>query len=235
MQTLTTLFAAAEPTGSSGMETVTAILSIVIYGALAMIALWGAFCVIFVWLRVARIRFRNEEEQDEFLDALDEKIKEGDLESISEMCDNDERAMSQLALLAIVSRQLGRAKVRVLVADRFQRDVLADLEHRLSWVSAVIKTAPMVGLFGTVLGMMGAFAQLADPTKQPEPAALANNIMLALITTACGLAIAIPLVLSMASISVRIRKMEDLVGAGLARFFETFKAVTSLPETAEEE
>ncbi|NQU20983.1 MAG: MotA/TolQ/ExbB proton channel family protein, partial [Candidatus Nealsonbacteria bacterium] len=98
-----------------------------------------------------------------------------------------------------------------------------------------IKTAPMVGLFGTVLGMMGAFAQLADPTKQPEPAALANNIMLALITTACGLAIAIPLVLSMASISVRIRKMEDLVGAGLARFFETFKAVTSLPETAEEE
>ncbi|NQU26055.1 MAG: hypothetical protein HQ567_32620, partial [Candidatus Nealsonbacteria bacterium] len=127
MQTLTTLFAAAEPTGSSGMETVTAILSIVIYGALAMIALWGAFCVIFVWLRVARIRFRNEEEQDEFLDALDEKIKEGDLESISEMCDNDERAMSQLALLAIVSRQLGRAKVRVLVADRFQRDVLADL------------------------------------------------------------------------------------------------------------
>jgi len=197
--------------------------------------LWGAFCVIFVWLRVARIRFRNEEEQDEFLDALDEKIKEGDLESISEMCDNDERAMSQLALLAIVSRQLGRAKVRVLVADRFQRDVLADLEHRLSWVSAVIKTAPMVGLFGTVLGMMGAFAQLADPTKQPEPAALANNIMLALITTACGLAIAIPLVLSMASISVRIRKMEDLVGAGLARFFETFKAVTSLPETAEEE
>ncbi len=217
------------------METVTTILSYVIYFALAMIALWGAFCVIFVWLRVARIRFRSEEEQNEFLDALDERLQAGDLESVTEMCDNDDRAMPQLALLAVVNRQLGRAKVRALVADRFQRDVLADLEHRLSWVSAVIKTAPMVGLFGTVLGMMGAFAQLADPTKQPEPAALAGNIMLALITTACGLAIAIPLVLSMASINVRIRKMEDLIVAGLARFFETFKVVAALQETAEKE
>ena len=112
--------------------------------------------------------------------------------------------------------------------------MLADLEYRLSWVSAVIKTAPMVGLFGTVLGMMGAFSQLAG-AEHPEPNALASNIMLALITTACGLAIAIPLVLSMASINVRIRKMEDLIGAGLAQFFETFKAVAALPEPAEKE
>ena len=39
-------------------------------------------------------------------------------------------------------------------------------------------------------------------------------------TTACGLAIAIPLVLCTASINVRIRKMEDLVAGGLTRFFE---------------
>ena len=216
------------------METVTTILSYVIYAALGLIALWGAFCVVFVWLRVARIRFRSEEEQNEFLDVLDEKLQAGDLESVTELCDNDDRAMSQLALLAVTNRQLGRAKVRGLVADRFQRDVLADLEYRLSWVAAVIKTAPMVGLFGTVLGMMGAFSQLAG-AEHPEPNALASNIMLALITTACGLAIAIPLVLSMASINVRIRKMEDLIGAGLAQFFETFKAVAALPEPAEKE
>jgi biopolymer transport protein ExbB/TolQ len=113
-----------------------------------------------------------------------------------------------------------------MLTDRFQRDVLADLEYRLSWVYTVIKTAPMVGLLGTVMGMMGAFSKLATGDKV-NPTMLADDISLALITTACGLAIAIPLVLCTASINVRIRKLEDLVGTGMTRFLEVFKAIQS--------
>jgi len=92
----------------------------------------------------------------------------------------------------------------------------------LSWVYTVIKSAPMLGLFGTVLGMMGAFSKLAS-RENVDPTMLADDISLALITTALGLAIAIPLVLATASINVRIRKLEDLVGSGLTRFLESFK------------
>ena len=52
---------------------------------------------------------------------------------------------------------------------------------------------------------------------------LANDIMFALITTACGLAIAIPLVLAVAFINIKIRKMEDLVAFGINQFLEIFK------------
>jgi biopolymer transport protein ExbB/TolQ len=106
--------------------------------------------------------------------------------------------------------------------DRFQRDVLSELEQRLSWVKTVIASAPMVGLFGTVFGMMGAFSKLAT-SENVEPSALASNISLALITTACGLAIAIPLVLLSNSINIRIRKMEDLVGSGVTRILDTMR------------
>jgi len=207
------------------MDAVTSIIGIVIYIALGVIALWGAFCVIMVWRRVAQTRFRSEDEQAEFLDRLDEHLATGDFEAAAEVCQQDDRAMSQLALLAIANRKVGYAKIRTLVADRFQRDVLADLEYRLSWVYTVIKSAPMVGLLGTVIGMMGAFGKLASQDQQKtNPTVLADDISLALITTACGLAIAIPLVLCAASINVRIRKMEDLVGSGLTRFLEAFKA-----------
>ncbi len=101
-------------------------------------------------------------------------------------------------------------------------DVMSDLEYRLSWVGTMIKTAPMVGLFGTVFGMMGAFKTLAT-AESVEPSALAGDIQVALITTASGLAIAIPLMLLVANINIKIAKMEDLVGAGLTRFFEAFK------------
>jgi biopolymer transport protein ExbB/TolQ len=115
--------------------------------------------------------------------------------------------------------------VKKLVADRFQRDVLQDLEFRLSWVYTVIKAAPMLGLFGTVLGMMAAFAELSGSTTV-EADKLANDIMFALITTALGLAIAIPLVICTAYINVQIRKMEDLVAYGINQFLEIFKEAT---------
>ena len=207
---------------------VTTIVGYLTYVALALVALWGAFCVVVVWRRVAQTSFSSEEEQEKFLDALDDRLIEGKFEDAAKMCDEDDRAMSQLGLLAVTNRALGYRKIRTLITDRFQRDVLSDLEYRLSWVYTVIKTAPMLGLFGTVMGMMGAFQKLTQGDNI-EPAQLAEDISFALITTACGLAIAIPLVLCTASINVRIRKLEDLVGVGMTRLLETMKAVISPP------
>ena len=205
------------------METVFSILGYIVYFILAGIALWGLFCVVMVWNRVAQKRFRNEMDQGVFLEALEEPLSKGDYSMAAQVCEGDQRAMCQLSHLAIENRKLGFAKVKQLVADRFQRDVLADLEFRLSWVHTVIKAAPMIGLLGTVMGMMAAFSKLADPNQAVEVPKLAEDIQFALITTACGLAIAIPLVLSVASINVRIRKMEDLVTYGLNQFLEIFR------------
>ena len=192
------------------------------YGALALIALWGAYCVIVIWMRVAQKRFRNEAQQDAFLDAVEVPLEQGDFNEASELCESDPRALPQLAYLAIQNREIGYSQVKQLVVERFQRDVLADLDHRISWVNTVIKGAPMVGLLGTVTGMMGAFAKLATADKV-DAGAMANDISLALITTALGLVIAIPLTFCLNSINIRIRKMEDLVAVGLTRFMVTLR------------
>ena len=155
---------------------------------------------------------------------MEEPLSRGDFAAAVQLCDGDPRAVAQLAMIAINHREIGYAKVKHLVMDRFQRDVLSDIEQRLSWVNTVIKSAPMVGLFGTVIGMMGAFGKLASAANV-SPDVLAQDISVALITTASGLAIAIPLVLVMASINIRIRKMEDLVGSGLGRVLDTLRDV----------
>jgi len=205
------------------MEVLLQIVSYVIYGALALVALWGMFCVILVWRRVEQSRFRNEGDQLLFLDELGQLVEAGRMEQAMQHCEGDRRAIAQLALLALTERDRGYQQVRRLVIDRFERQVLNDLEHRLSWVYTVIKGAPMVGLLGTVVGMMGAFAKLSSGT-QVDTTQLAQDISFALITTACGLAIAIPLVFCSAGINVRIRKMEELVAAGLTQFMDVLKA-----------
>ena len=198
-----------------------------VYVVLAGLALWGAYCVVMVWRRVGTTRFVDEYEQDEFLSELEQTLTAKNFGAATELCDGDRRAMPQLALYAVNHRELSYDKLRHRLAERFQQDVMSDIEHRLSWVGTVIKSAPMIGLLGTVMGMMGAFANLAQPGTTPDPVEMASDIQFALITTACGLAIAVPLVLATASINIRVRKMEDLVGWGLTRLFESMKSMLS--------
>lgn len=192
------------------------------YFALAAVALWGLYCIVIVWTRVNQKRFKTEEEQDIFMDDVEQMLDAGDFDGAAEYCEGDPRAIPQIVEMAMHHRELGYKKARQFVMDRFQRDVMSDLEYRLSWVSTVIKSAPMIGLFGTVFGMMGAFQTLAT-AESVEPSALAGDINLALVTTASGLAIAIPLMILVANVNIRIAKMEDLVGAGLARFMVSYR------------
>ena len=194
-----------------------------VYGALALDALWGAYCVVVVFLRIGQKRFRSETQQAEFLDQVETAVQKGDFDSIAMQCEGDRRALPQLAWLAVNNRDLPPDQLQELLVDRFQRDGMADLEHRVSWINNVIKTAPMLGLLGTVLGMMAAFGKLAA-NKSVQADQLASDISFALITTAIGLAIAIPGTVCVASINVRLRKLEDLVAAGLARLLEIFAA-----------
>ena len=85
-----------------------------------------------------------------------------------------------------------------------------------------VSVAPLLGLLGTVLGMMSAFGKLGGGSGNVEATGLASDISLALITTAIGLAIAIPLSLCVAGLAIQIRKTEDLVNAGLSRILDAY-------------
>ncbi len=205
------------------MEAIYTITSNTIYPIMALTAGWGLFCALVVWQRIRQKQFRTEALQNTFLEAVEEPLSKGDFQGAFEVADGDRRAICQLACLAIENRKLGFGKVKQLLVDRFQRDVLQDLDFRLSWVVTVIKTGPMLGLLGTVLGMMAAFAKLAGPEGKVEVSSLASDISFALITTIIGLLIAIPLSIILSAINIRIRKMEDITSYGINQFLEVFR------------
>jgi biopolymer transport protein ExbB len=66
------------------------------------------------------------------------------------------------------------------------------LEARLPIIATVANVAPLIGLFGTVIGMIGAFETMAKSAGGAKPDELSGNISVALITTAGGLSVAIP-------------------------------------------
>ena len=76
--------------------------------------------------------------------------------------------------------------------ERVAMRSLADLRRYLRVIEATAQVTPLLGLFGTVIGMMSAFQGLQSAGAASDPAALAGGIWVALITTAVGLAVAMP-------------------------------------------
>ena len=69
---------------------------------------------------------------------------------------------------------------------------LAEMRGGLRALETIVTIAPLLGLLGTVLGMIDAFQALQDSGARADPAALAGGIWEALLTTAAGMAVAIP-------------------------------------------
>lgn len=82
--------------------------------------------------------------------------------------------------------------------------VVARLEARLSILSVIARLSPLLGLLGTVFGMIETFSAVASAPGGVEMTALADGIWQALITTAAGLSIAIPTILGLSYFESRV-------------------------------
>ena len=99
------------------------------------------------------------------------------------------------------------------------------LEHRLSYLALIGTISPMVGLFGTVWGMIDSFSVIATSDITPKPAELAEGISKALFTTLVGLAIAIPAIAVYNILRNRIDRLVlevGIVSEGLMNRFQDF-------------
>jgi biopolymer transport protein ExbB/TolQ len=192
------------------------------YVFLALNFFWGLYNIVMGFRRVKELNFGNHDEQAEFLEEMAPLLRERRYDAVEERTADDARALPQLAYLAVTNRDLGPEQLRQVVTEVVQRDVMGDLEYRANWVATVIKSGPLLGLFGTVLGMMAAFGRIGTGEKV-EPREIAAEISIALICTAMGLATAIPFNFMLSSLNSRIRSFQDALGAGLVRVLELLK------------
>jgi biopolymer transport protein ExbB/TolQ len=192
------------------------------YGFLAINFIWGLYNIIMGFRRVRELNFANHDEQAEFVEESIQLLQAQRYDELENSVGEDVRALPQLTQLAVANRKLGYDQLRQIVTEVLQRDVMSDLEYRTNWIATVIKCGPLLGLFGTVLGMMAAFGRIGSGEKV-EPYMIAAEISIALVCTAMGLATAIPFNFMLASLTTRIRRFQDALGAGLMRILDFLK------------
>lgn len=112
-----------------------------------------------------------------------------------ELAKNDDSYLGHVLAAGMSKLQAGYPAA-VAAMEEAQGEEQMKLEHKISYVSLIGALAPMLGLLGTVTGMVSSFKKIADnPGVAPKPDQLAAGISTALVTTLIGLWIAIPAIL----------------------------------------
>ncbi len=110
------------------------------------------------------------------------------------LCGNNDSALAAIIGAGLRFRHSGRAVIREVMQDRGRREA-ARLERYVGALAAIVTVAPLLGLLGTVLGMIETFQAVtatAGAGGTVAAGALASGIWEALLTTAAGLILAVP-------------------------------------------
>lgn len=112
---------------------------------------------------------------------------------------------------------------------RFGQALLAGLRTWLRLLEVIAALAPLLGLFGTVLGMIEAFRQLELAGNQVNPAILSGGIWEALLTTAIGLAVAMPTVAALNWLERRVERTAESMDRLVTGVF-TASVLAAMPD-----
>jgi biopolymer transport protein ExbB len=186
------------------------------------------FTIVFLTLSLAAValvvwrlllNFHAKTNLPDFLGRLEQAYAAGGPQAALQMCEAEPGLVGKLFATAIRIGPQGKVAARKAMEEQVELELEPSLNRLLPAILLCIRIAPMLGLLGTVVGMIFAFQKIAGATKV-EPSALANDIGMALFTTAEGLIIAIPLMFAHAMFKEQVHKFQNDLQHGLSAAME---------------
>jgi len=153
---------------------------------LLVLMVWGLVIIVMKWFSLRReniIKPGAVKEVERLL--LAKKVPEA-----TAFCKQNSAPMTRILGAAILNHDKGEGELKEILEEAGRQEV-PKIRSQLTTLGTIASVAPLLGLLGTVLGMISVFSELSQDANV-NASALAGGISEALITTACGMAIAMP-------------------------------------------
>ena len=190
-----------------------------------LILLLSFIMVALVMMNILSVRRDNFVPQH-FIEAFEQRLNAKDYQGAYNAAREDESLVARVLAAGLSKLNQGYDKAAEGMNEVGDDENMA-LEHRLSYLALISAIAPMLGLMGTVSGMITSFREIATSPTTPKPSELAEGISTALFTTLEGLTVAIPAMVFYAILRNRIARFlleVSMVSEGLmSRFAQTGK------------
>ncbi len=187
--------------------------------ALLMVLSFGSVALIL--LKIMQLRGVTGGDARRF-DAI-ERFVNGDRHTALTALDGTSAPADRIAVAAMQGLEAGRTRPALVTELEWRGNAeMAQMQRHIRLLELIAMISPLLGLLGTVLGMIQAFQELALAQGAANAAMLAAGIWQALLTTAAGLLVAIPAAVAATLLSEKVDraaiKIESAVGQLFSRF-----------------
>jgi biopolymer transport protein ExbB len=159
----------------------------------------------------------------EVIDEIEELFNEKDYQAALEACEEMPCYFTNVTLEGIKKIGHNFETIEKHLEEKNEEENLK-LQQKIGWLSLIAGLGPMMGLFGTVWGMVGAFAKISSAgAGGVNPSDFAGTISLALMTTVLGLVVAIPTTAFYALFRNKVAMMGLEIGTITEDLFERFR------------
>lgn len=160
-------------------------------GPVIWLILIAAATAAVVFVERALFCHRSQINSAEFLNGVRTVFKRGNVVEALSICDATPGPVARLVKAAILTREQGRDRVREAVEEAGLTEV-PRLEEKLNLLATIAQIAPLLGLFGTVMGFIEIFGQVEQAGLYANVQLLSHGIWKALVCAAAGIGVAIP-------------------------------------------
>jgi biopolymer transport protein ExbB len=160
-------------------------------GPVIWLILIAAATAAVVFLERALFCHRSQINSAEFLNGVRTVLKRDNVVEAVSICDATPGPVARLVKAAILNRDKGRDRVREAVEEAGLVEV-PRLEEKLNLLATIAQIAPLLGLFGTIVGFIDIFGQIEQSGLYAHIEQLSHGIWKALICAAAGIGVAIP-------------------------------------------
>lgn len=168
---------------------------------------------------------------NDFVEEFEGKLNAKDFQGAYDFARNDDSFVARVLAAGMGRLSRGYPEAMEGMQEAGEDENMA-LEHRLSYLSLIGNVAPMLGLMGTVQGMIESFETIRMSATQPRPSELAGGISTALFTTLIGLGVAVPAMVFYSILRNRIQRLVLEIGMVSEGLMSRFSLVGKQKGTA---
>ena len=172
------------------------------------------------FIRFGRMRRRGQGLEDRVI----EKLKSRDDEDAYRIAGASKSPIGRVLVKALEVKDQDRDTVETVIVHATDEEVQG-LSRYLQALATIGNIAPMLGLLGTVLGMIKAFMVIQEMGGKVNASVLAGGIWEAMLTTAFGLAVALPIVVGHSYLLSQVDSYESRIQQGTVAFLKTISSL----------
>ena len=158
----------------------------------------------------------------EVLGHVEQLFEDEEYEEAYHLCEATPSMLSQVVSGALSKIEEGYEPMAERMVEVLEMES-TKLHQKVGYLSLIANLSPMMGLLGTVYGMIVTFNKIANSKVQPSPTELADGISIALGTTFLGLCVAIPLTAIYVYFRNKVIQVVNEVGASCEELMSRFK------------